>query len=248
VVAGGDLAGEGEGTIAGEGGEEQGRLNLGGGDGELIAAAREGGAADGEGGAVAVVAAVEGGAEGAERGDDTALGAGAERGVAGEDGEAGLAGEEAGEQAQGGAGVAAVEDVCGLLEAAEADAGDGDVGALLLDLDAEGADAGDGGEAVGAREEVGDAGVALGDGVKDDGAVGDRLIAGDLDRPAEAPGCREGDAGHCRPVGWRGDRGGEPDVGGSVGARRGPAPPSGASGASDHHAPRAAYSGVVTSL
>ena len=106
----------------------------------------------------------------------------------------------AGEQAQRGAGVAAVEGVGGLVEAAQADAADVHVVLVAGDLDAEGADAGDRAEAVGAGEEVGDAGVALGDGVEDHGAVRDRLVARYGDGPAQAGRGGERDACHCSGV------------------------------------------------
>lgn len=49
MVAAGDLAGEGQRPFTGEGGEEQGRLDLGRGDGQGILAALQARAAHGEG-------------------------------------------------------------------------------------------------------------------------------------------------------------------------------------------------------
>ena len=181
VVAGGDGLVD-PGAAAGvEAGEEEGGLDLGRGDLEAVLDGQGvAGALDGERQAAAL-AGGEAGAGLGERDGDPAHGAAAQAGVAGHDGEDRVGGQQAGEQAGGGAGIAHVEDVAGLGEGADAAAGDAPGRAVAGDVGAEGAHGGGGAEHVLALEEAVDRGLADGEAGEHQGAMADRLVAGDAD-------------------------------------------------------------------
>ena len=185
VAGGGGLAQDG-GAVGAQGGEDDGGLDLGAGDGDVELGAVEMAGGEGQGGVGAVGAAVDAGAEGAQGAHDAVHGAGAQGGVAGEDGVERPPGQQAGGEAHGGAAVGAVEDVGGFAEAVEADACDAQFVRVHGDFSAESSDEGGAGAGVGAKAGVAQAGLAVGLGAEEQAAVSDGLVAGDPKLAAQA--------------------------------------------------------------
>ena len=100
-----------------------------------------------------------------------------------------MAGEDAAEQAGGGAGIAHVEHVLRLDQAADAAAGDAPpAGCVVHDLGAEGAHGGGGAEHVLALQQALDMGFADGQAREHEGAMADAFIAGHGDAAGEGAG------------------------------------------------------------
>src|SRR3972149_6937493 len=119
--------------------------------------------------------------------------------VAAEDGEERLRRQQAGQQAHGGAGVAALQHAVRLAESVPAAAADAQ-GRLVppAPIDAQGAEAVERGHAVSRSLEALDHRLAIGDSVEYGGALGARLLPGGNDGAANGSG-RGGQALHRAP-------------------------------------------------
>ena len=198
VVAGEDGFGEAGGAFGLQTGEEDGGLDLGGGDGcgEVDGAERS--AVDGDG-RVSIYQIkfrthlAEGIADAIHRAEG-------EGGVSDEGEGVGVGGDEAGQHAHGRAGVAAVEGRGGLTEG-PGDAGDLDgVVWVAEDARAERFHAGERGVGVGAGGEVGQARCAFSEAGEHGVAMRDGLVAGDGERAFEGAGGADDLGGHALTV------------------------------------------------
>ncbi len=186
-----------------EAGEDHATLNLGAGNRHVVLHAAQGTAVDGEGSVVAALPPDDAGAHGAQWADDTAHRTSPDLVRAGEKTGELLARQQSGEQANGCAGVAAVEHIIRLLQAVEAAPVDEQLGgALFLDIHAEATHDAHGLPAVAAVQEVGDAADAFGDGGKHDSAVADRFVAGDVAASFDRRPALDADAGHSEFLGF----------------------------------------------
>ena len=158
-----------------EPGEEDGGLHLGAGDGAFEADTAKVAAFDDERREAVSPAGGNRGAHAPQGRDQAGHGPRAQRFVPGQDGEDGVGSEQAGKEAHGRAAIAAIEDVVAFEEAVQAAAlHDGAAAARRpVDRDAECGQAAGGGTDVGGLERPLDAGLAAGDGVEDQGAMGD---------------------------------------------------------------------------
>jgi len=123
------------------------------------------------------------------------LGSGA-RALPGEHGEEILPGQQAGEQADAGAGVAAVDRLRRLGQPPRPLAGDLQPLGALVDRDAHGLHGAHGVETILPAAVAGDDGLAVGQRAQDDRAMGDGLVARHGDRAPQGPACLYREMGH----------------------------------------------------
>ena len=160
------------------------RLKLGAGHRHGILDALKVAAPDGQGRLGPAIAPHDLGSHRLQRTEDTVHGPGAQGGVAGDDAKEGLACQEARDQAYGGAGVACVEHLLGLLKPLQSVAMDGEqvtggvavFRRLPLNSGSQSLHTRQHGGAVIAQAEVSDRGGPLSDAVQEHGPVGDRLV------------------------------------------------------------------------
>jgi len=204
VVAGEGRLDHGGGAAGGEAGEQQGALHLGGGHRRVDGGAAQLLPGDRQGREVAALAAGDPRAHLRQGPGHPPHGPAPQRLITVEhEVPPGAPGQQAEHQPHGGAGVAAVQNVVGFLEAIEPHPlhANGLPGLDRRDHHPHGPQAGGGAEGIFGRQQPLDHRLPFGDGAKQQGPMGDRLVAWHPHRAAQAAAAREGE----QPVGGAGE-------------------------------------------